>query len=75
MEKSINIHRALRTTPRLLLTSILSIVFGAVGVVVGLLAKIVAGILRNVILSHHTAQATHVNDVDIHSSVSFPTNF
>ena len=46
MEKSINIHRALRTTLRLLLTSILSIVFGAVGVVVGLLAEIVAGILR-----------------------------
>ena len=46
MEKSINIHRALRTTLCLLLTSILSIVFGAVGVVVGLLAEIVAGILR-----------------------------
>ncbi len=30
MEKSINIHRALRTTLRLLLTSILSIVFGAI---------------------------------------------
>ena len=46
MEKSINIHRALRTTLRLLLTSVISIVFGAVGVVVGLLAEIVAGILR-----------------------------
>ena len=46
MEKSINIHRALRITLRLLLTSFLSIVFGAVGVVVGLLAEIVAGVLR-----------------------------
>ena len=46
MEKSINIHRALRATLRLLLTSVISIVFGAVGVVVGLLAEIVAGILR-----------------------------
>ena len=46
MEKSINIHRALRTTLCLLLTSILSIVFGAVGVVVGLLAEIIAGVLR-----------------------------
>ena len=46
MENSINIHRALRTTLRLLLTSVISIVFGAVGVVVGLLAEIVAGILR-----------------------------
>lgn len=46
MEKSINIHRALRTILSLLLTSILSIVFGAVGVVVGLLAEIVAGILH-----------------------------
>ena len=46
MEKSINIHRALRTTLRLLLTSILSIVFGAVGVVVGLLAEVIAGVLR-----------------------------
>ena len=39
MEQSINIHRALRTTLSLLLRSILSIVFGAVGVVVGLLAR------------------------------------
>ena len=46
MEKSINIHRALRTTLRLLLTSILSIVFGTVGVVVGLLAEVIAGVLR-----------------------------
>ena len=46
MEKSINIHRALRTTLRLLLTSAISIAFGAVGAVVGLLAEIVAGILR-----------------------------
>ena len=46
MEKSINIHRALRTTLRLLLTSVLSIAFGAVGVVVGLLAEVVAGVLR-----------------------------
>ena len=40
-----NIHRALRTTLRLLLTSVLSIAFGAVGVVVGLLAEIIAGVL------------------------------
>ena len=33
MEKSINIHRALRTTLRLLLTSILSIVFGVLTLV------------------------------------------
>ena len=46
MEKSINIRQALRTILRLLLTSILSIVFWAVGVVVGSLAEIVAGILR-----------------------------
>ena len=46
MEKSINIHRALRTTLRLLLTSIISIVFGAVGVVVGLLAEVITGVLR-----------------------------
>ena len=46
MEKSINIHRALRTTLRLLLTSIISIVFGAVGVVVALLAEVFAGVLR-----------------------------
>ena len=46
MEKSINIHRALRTTLRLLLTSVISIVFWAVGVVVGLLAEIIAGVLR-----------------------------
>ena len=46
MEKSINIHRALCTTLRLLLTSILSIAFGAVGMIVGLLAEIVAGVLR-----------------------------
>ena len=46
MEKSINIHRALHTTLRLLLTSILSIAFGAVGVVVGLLAEVIAGVLR-----------------------------
>lgn len=47
MEKSINIHRALRTTLRLLLTSILSIVFGAIGMVFGLLAEIVAGVLHS----------------------------
>ena len=46
MEKSISIHRALRTTLRLLLTSVISIVFGAVGVVVGLLAEVIAGVLR-----------------------------
>ena len=46
MEKSINIHRALRATLRLLLTSVISIVFGAVGVVVGLLAEVIAGVLR-----------------------------
>ena len=46
MEKSINIHRALRTTLRLLLTSVLSIAFGAAGVVVGLLAEAIAGVLR-----------------------------
>ena len=46
MEKPINIHRALRTTLRLLLTSVLSIAFGAVGVVVGLFAEIVVGIFR-----------------------------
>ena len=45
MEKSINIRQALRTTLRLLLTSVISIVFGAVGVVVGLLAEIIAGVL------------------------------
>ena len=36
----------MRTNLRLLLTSILSIVFGAVGVVVGLLAEVIAGVLR-----------------------------
>ena len=46
MEQSINIHRTLRTTLRLLLTSILSIVFGAVGVVVSLLAEVITGVLR-----------------------------
>ena len=46
IEKSINIHRALRTTLHLLLTSVISIVFWAVGVVVGLLAEIIAGVLR-----------------------------
>ena len=46
MEKSVNIHRALRTTLRLMLTSVISIVFGAVGVVIGLLAKIIADVLR-----------------------------
>lgn len=46
MEKSINIHRALRATLRLLLTSVISIVFWAVGVVVGLLAEVIAGVLR-----------------------------
>ena len=46
MEKSISIHRALRTTLRLLLTSILSIVFGAIGMLIGLLAEIIAGALR-----------------------------
>ena len=46
MEKSINIHRALRTTLRLLFTSVISIVFWAVGVVVGLLVEIIAGVLR-----------------------------
>ena len=46
MEKSVNIHRALRATLRLLLTSVISIVFGAVGVVIGLLAKIIVDVLR-----------------------------
>ena len=46
MEKSINIHRALRTTLRLMLTSVISIVFGAAGVVIGLLAKIIVDVLR-----------------------------
>ena len=46
MEKSINIHRALRTTLCLLLTSILSVVFWAVGVVVNLLAEVIAGVLH-----------------------------
>ena len=46
MEKSINIHRALRTTLRLMLTRVISIVFGAVGVVIGLLAKIIVDVLR-----------------------------
>ena len=46
MEKSINIHRTLRTTLRLLLTSILSIVFWAVGMIVGLLAEVIVGVLR-----------------------------
>ena len=46
MGKSINIHRALRATLRLLLRSVISIVFGAVGVVVGLLAEVIAGVLR-----------------------------
>ena len=41
-----NIHRALRTTLRLLLTSVLSIAFGSAGVVVGLLAEAIAGVLR-----------------------------
>ncbi|EHO65042.1 hypothetical protein [Segatella maculosa] len=46
MEKSINIHRALRATLRLLLTNVINIAFGAVGVVVGLLAEVIAGVLR-----------------------------
>ena len=46
MEKSVNIHRALRTILRLMLTSVISIVFGAVGVVIGLLAKIIVDVLR-----------------------------
>ena len=46
MEKSINIHRALRATLRLLLTSVISTVFWAVGVVVGLLAEVITGVLR-----------------------------
>ena len=46
MEKSINIRQALRTTLRLLLTSVISIVFGAGGGVVGLLAEVIAGMLR-----------------------------
>ena len=46
MEKSINIHRALRTTLRLLLTSILSIVLGAIGMLIGLRAEVIAGVLR-----------------------------
>ena len=46
MEKSINIHRALRTTLRLLLPSILSIAFIAIGVLIGLLAEVIAGVLR-----------------------------
>ena len=46
MEKSINIHRALRTTLHLLLTSVLSLVFGVIGLVVGLLEEIIAGVLR-----------------------------
>lgn len=46
MEKSINIHRALRATLRLLFTSILNIAFGAIGVLIGLLAEIIAGVLR-----------------------------
>ena len=46
MEKSINIQRALRATFRLLFTSILNIVFWAVGVVIGLLAEVIAGVLR-----------------------------
>lgn len=46
MEKSINIHRALRATLRLLFTSILSIAFGTIGVLIGLLAEIIIGVLR-----------------------------
>lgn len=46
MEKSINIQRTLRATLRLLFTSILSIAFGAIGVLIGLLAEIIAGVLR-----------------------------
>ena len=46
MEKSINIQRALRSTLRLLFISILSIAFGAIGVLIGLLAEIIAGVLR-----------------------------
>lgn len=46
MEKSINIHRALRATLRLLFTSILSIAFVAIGVLIGLLAEIIASVLR-----------------------------
>ena len=46
MEKSINIHRALRATFRLLFTSILSIAFIAIGVLIGLLAEVIAGVLR-----------------------------
>lgn len=46
MEKSINIQRALRATLRLLFTSILNIAFGAIGVLIGLLAEIIAGVLR-----------------------------
>ena len=36
----------MRTTLHLLLTSVISIVFGVVGVVVGLLAELIAGVLR-----------------------------
>ena len=46
MEKSINIQRALRAILRLLFTSILSIAFGAIGVLIGLLAEIITGVLR-----------------------------
>ena len=53
MEKSINIHRALRATLRLLFTSILSIAFGTIGVLIGLLAEIIIGVCT---LSNKSAQ-------------------
>jgi ABC transporter permease protein len=46
MEKSINIQRVLRATLRLLFTSILILVFGAIGVLIGLLAEIIAGVIH-----------------------------
>ena len=69
MEKSINIHRALRATLRLLLTSVISIVFWAVGVVVGLLAEVIAGVLRilgNSPLRAHPRKYSRPYSLDIH---------
>ena len=66
MEKSINIHRALRTTLRLLLTSILSIVFGAVSVVVGNRRRRAPHLLGNSPLRAYPRKSFRPYSLDIH---------
>ena len=66
MEKSINIHRALRTTLRLLLTSILSIVFGAVSVVVGNRRRRAPHLLGNSSLRAYPRKYSRPYSLDIH---------